>query len=353
MQNSTSNGVTIYQVAAEAGVSIGTVSRVLSNPAKVSEATRTRVLKAIEDLNYAPSMAARGLTKGNTHIVGLLVPYTPAQLFDDPHLLNCIQGIEEALNENDWNLLLATATREHDPSSSYDRLLRSRYIDGAVVIETRESEAVSLHSQLEQQHFPWVVLGYPVGIIPCHAIHSDDFQGAQAMTQHLIKLGHTRIGVISADPRPIGFEERLRGHKQILTYHGLPFDENMLVYGNMTIESGYQAAEQLFGRKQEDQPTAIFALNDRMALGAIQWVQEHGLKVPQDISIVGFDDISDAVRATPKLTTVRQSSRQIGYDAVKLLFQLIKGEKPPIRMVIGVELMVRDSSGPAPNRIAV
>lgn len=343
MQNNGANGITIYQVAAEAGVSIGTVSRVLSNPAKVSEATRSRVLKAIEQLNYTPSMAARGLTKGNTHIVGLLVPYTPAQLFKDPHLLGCIQGIEEALNEQDWNLLLATATREHDPSSSYDRLLRSRYIDGAVVIETRESEAVSLHSQLEQQHFPWVVLGYPVGIIPCHSIHADDFQGAQSMTNHLIKLGHKRIGIISADPRPIGFEERLRGHKQILAYYSLPFEENLLVYGDMTIESGYQAAAQLLQR--EGRPTAIFALNDRMALGAMQWVQEHQLRIPQDVSVVGFDDIPTANLSNPRLTTVRQPSIQIGYEAVKLLFQLIKGEKPPIRMVIAAELVVRTSSG--------
>src|SRR5690348_12542014 len=116
MQNGESVGVTIYQVAEQAGVSIGTVSRVLSNPSKVSETTRARVLKVIEKLNYVPSMAARGLTKGNTRVIGLLCPYTPTQLFNDPHLLGCMQGIEEALNEQNWNLLLSTATREHDPS---------------------------------------------------------------------------------------------------------------------------------------------------------------------------------------------------------------------------------------------
>lgn len=348
MPNGESAGVTIYEVAAEAGVSIGTVSRVLSNTANVSDITRAKVLKAIQRLNYVPSMAARGLTRGNTNVIGLLVPYTPSQLFNDPHLLGCMEGIETALNEQDWNLLLSTATKEHDPSSSYDRLLRSRYIDGAVVIETRESEAVTLHNQLQRQHYPWVVLGYPVGIVACHSIHADDFQGAQAMTDYLIKLGHTHIGIVSADPRPLGFEERLRGHKQLLSYHGIPFDENLLVYGGMTIESGYQIAPSLLQR--ENPPTAIFALNDRMALGIVQWCQEHNIAIPGDVTVVGFDDISAAAHSNPPLTTIRQSSIQIGYQAVKLLFQLIKGEKPPIRMVIATELVVRASSGPPQER---
>lgn len=347
MQNGESVGVTIYQVAEQAGVSIGTVSRVLSNPSKVSETTRARVLKVIEKLNYVPSMAARGLTKGNTRVIGLLCPYTPTQLFNDPHLLGCMQGIEEALNEQNWNLLLSTATREHDPSSSYERLLRSRYIDGALVIETQESEAVSLHAQLQRQHFPWVVLGYPVGIVPCHSIHADDYQGSQALTDYLLKLGHRRIGIISAEPRPLGFEERLRGHKKILSYNGITFDENLLVYGSMTIESGYEAVSQLL--KRENPPTAIFALNDRMALGAIRWVTEQGLRIPQDISIVGFDDIPAASQVVPGLTTVRQPSIKIGYEAINLLFKLIKGENPPIRMVLATELVIRNSSGPLPG----
>jgi DNA-binding LacI/PurR family transcriptional regulator len=338
------NKATIYDVAAEAGVSIGTVSKVLSNTSRISATTREKVLQAVSKLNYVPSMAARGLTKGRTGVVGVLVPYTTEQLFNDPHLLSNLHGIDETLSEREYTMLTATARKIHDPASSYERLLRSRFIDGAIVMETQESQAVDLHRQLAREHYPWVVLGYPIGIIPHYSLHADDYQGAQQVAEHLLALGHRNIGIVSADPRPFGFEERLRGFRQILAYHKIPFDERLMVYGDMTIESGYKIAPKLLQR--ENRPTAIFALNDRMALGIMQWAQKQGWNIPQDLSIVGFDDIPAASMTTPQLTTIRQPAIDMGREAVKMLFQLLEGGKSPSRIVLTTDLLVRGSSGP-------
>lgn len=339
------SAVTIYQVAAEAGVSIATVSKVLSNTPYVSEATRQKVLEAVERLGYVPNPAARSLTKGRTGILGLLIPYGPEQVFNDPHLMGVIYGIEKTLNERDYNLLLATARHQGDPASAYGRLMRSRYLDGAIVLETSGSER--LIQQLTQLKCSWVILGYQIAPDqPAHAVHCTDRNSAQQLTEHLIGQGHRRIGVISAEPRPSAFDERLAGYRAALATHGLPYDESLLAWGDMTIDSGYAVAPKLLDRP--DRPTAIFALNDRMALGLSRWALDHTVQIPADVSIVGFDDIPMAALNTPSLTTIRQPAVMLGQEATHMLFQLLDGEPVSTETQVPGELIVRDSSGPAP-----
>jgi len=334
--------VTIYQVAEAAGVSIGTVSKVLSNKQGVGEKTRQRVMKVAKEMGYAPSLAARSLTGGRTGIIGLLVPYSPAQLFSDPHLLRNMLGIEEALNELDYNLLLVTAQKENDPASSYERLFRSRYFDGIIVMETEKSGRLALHQRLAQQESPWVVLGYPASIEPCFSVYSDDFLGGQLVAKHLLSLNHHDIALINADPRPSAFDERVRGFFDVLKMQNVDVKRQVVEHGNMSRTSGYEAAARLFARPF--QPTAVFSLNDRMALGVIDWLHENGRRVPEDVSVIGFDDIVDSCTNHPPLTTVRQQGVNMGREAVNLLFRLLNDEKPPSRVVMATELLVRDSS---------
>lgn len=342
--------ITIYEVAAQAGVSISTVSKVLSNTARVNNTTREKVLKAVELLNYVPSLAAKGIANGRTSIIGCVVPFTPSQLLNDPHLQGNICGIQEALNARDYSLLPATASQEHSPSSSYERLLRSRYIDGAIVMETQESKSLNLHNQLANQRYPWVMLGYPVGMVPCYCVHADDLQGAQRMTEHLLKLGHTRIGILTVKDGAYAFSERFRGFRQMLNHYKVNFDERMVAYcEDCTTEGAYKVVANLF--ESPERPTAIFALNDRMALGAVKWTQAHGLRIPDDLTVVGFDDIPLAAVSNPPLTTVKQPSVAMGIEAVNLLFTLIdKGQTVSSRIVVNTELIVRGTSGTVPNR---
>ncbi len=342
--------VTIYDVAARAGVSISTVSKVLSSSTRVNKVTREKVLTAIKQLNYVPSLAARGIASGRTSIIGLVSPYTPLQLLHDPHLQANICGIEEILNEHDYALLIATANREHESAPSYERLLRSNYIDGAVVMETQESKSPDLHRQLSQQRYPWVILGYPVGMVPSYCVHADDLQGAQSMTEYLISLGHRRIGVIEVKDSAYASEERVRGYRQMLAQKGLPFDKSLVVDGrDWSTEGAYKAVPKLLERP--DRPTAIFAVNDCMAFGVLQYAREHGLLVPEDLTVVGFDDIPAAATSFPPLTTIRQPSIQMGHEAIKLLFKLLEGGTNSSRVVVSTEVVVRASSGPPPEKV--
>jgi len=330
--------VTIYQVAEKAGVSISTVSKALSNKNGISASTRQQVWDAAQSLGFVPSLAARSLTGGKTGIIGLLVPYSPEQLFADPHLLGNIHGIEQALNEQNCNLLLATAQKEHDPASSYERLFRANYFDGVIVMETQESRQHELHRRLSQNEMSWVILGYPAGITPCYSVYADDYQGGQLAAQHLLSLGHTKLGIVSADPRPSAFDERLRGFEQVLKQNSLQLNEIDIFLGDMTRESGYKLAPKLFKSKA----TAFFALNDRMALGLMDWARENNIHIPNDVAIIGFDDIPDA--ATAKLTTIKQPAVEMGREAVNLLFRLLNHEATPSRIVTPATLIQRQTT---------
>jgi DNA-binding LacI/PurR family transcriptional regulator len=335
---------TIDEVAERAGVSRGTVSKVLSGTYYASARTREKVERAAVELGYRPNLAARALSKGRTFVVGLLIPYDPNQLFADPHLLDIIRGVEAAANERDYNVLLSTSHRPSDPSSAYSRVLRSNYVDGMVVIEGPNMTLIA--EQLKQQSSPWVVSGYgpPGSDAPC--VHADDPTITAELIEHLITYGHRRIGVISSQPRPEAFDKRLRGFHQALHHNGLYCDPSLITYGDMSVESGYHAAARLLGRP--DYPTAIWALNDRMALGALQWAREHGLHVPTDISIAGFDDIAAAALSDPPLTTVRLPSYREGHEAIKLVFQMLDGVTVNREIVVPTDVIVRSSTGPAP-----
>jgi DNA-binding LacI/PurR family transcriptional regulator len=335
--------ITIYQVAAEAGVAISTVSKVLSNKSGISAATRLKVQQAVERLGYVPSLSARGLTGGQTGIIGLIYAYPPELLFTDPYLLENLLGIEEALIDLDYNLLISTG-READLYSSFDRMLRSRYFDGVIIMETNEVHKLALHARIKEQDLPWVVMGYPGGIQPCYAVYANDFQGGQLVAEHLLGLGHRRFGVLNTHTQPSGVGERLRGFRQVLKKHRLTLDPELVFYGDFTIDSGYRVAPDILARS--NRPTAIFSVNDRMALGVMKWAQEQGISIPGDVSLVGFDDIDAASHSTPALTTVKQPGILIGRAVVDVIHRLIQGEIFPMQTVFDTELVVRGTTGP-------
>lgn len=335
---------TIDEVAARAGVARGTVSKVLSGTYYVSAATRAKVERAAAELGYRPNLAARALSKGRTYVIGLLIPYDPDQLFADPHLLDIIRGVEAAANQRDYNVLLSTAHRPNDPASAYSRVLRSNYVDGLIVHEGANMAAIT--AQLSQQRSPWVISGYSVGGVESYCVHADDATISGTMAEHLLQLGHQRIAVISSEPRPRAFDERLRGFEATLARHGRPLDRRRLAFGDMSVASGYAAAARLLD--MAERPSAVWALNDRMALGALQWAHEHGLHVPGDLSIAGFDDIGMAALSQPALTTVRLPSYREGHEAINTLFQLLDGTPTAREVLVPTDVIIRSSTGPAP-----
>lgn len=334
---------TIKDVAAQAGVSYQTVSRVINNQPGVTESTRSKVQQAIEALDYRPNLAARTLPRRRSHIIGLIIPYEADYLFRDPHLLAQISGIDAEANARGYNLLLSTAGGADSGLEAYERFIRNQVADGALVIETR---ALQEGNQLLTQHkYPYVCLGYDLSNSNAHFVHYDDKAGATTATRHLIKKGHRRIGVINGPffNEVAWLKERLEGYRQALAEANIPFDPALVVSGDYTRYSGQLATDQLL--KLSSPPTAIFAFNDRMAMGAIWALRAAGLQVPQDVAVVGFDDIPTAADFTPSLTTVKQPGKKLGQVATQLLFKLIAGDPVAEReIVLPAELIVRQSS---------
>lgn len=342
----------IYDVAKRAKVSTATVSKVLSNTPYVSATTRERVLEAVKALDYEPSLAARALTHNRTYIVGLVIPYDPNYLFSDPFLLEVIRGVDEAVTNHDYNLLLSTATRASNQTnqrSAYNRLMRSGYVDGAITIETFEGDEPA--HQLEAAGIQRVSVGYLGTSVASNAIHSDDYGGALAIVRYLLDLGHRRIGVISGPPNFMGaMDERLHGYQQALQEYNAIYDSRLIAFGDFTVESGYLAATHLLAL--EPRPTALFGMNDRMAIGAIRRARELGLKVPGDLSVTGFDDVALSIAVDPPLTTVRQNAFGIGHTAASKLFDLLDNQMEAFdSVVLPTELIVRGSTAPLVNQL--
>lgn len=330
---------TIDKVAKLAGVSPATVSKVLNNRPYVSAETRSIIERVIAETGFVPSQRARGLSKRRSFILGLLIPYTPDQVFTDPHLLECIRGIESEANEHEYNVLLSTARAPSEAASACVRLLRSDVIDGAVVLETLDLKPFA--EGLGRREAPLVVIGYAHAEGIC-SVHADDYGGARQATEHLLAQGHRRIGVISSAPRPFALEERMRGIHEALAGAGLQHDPRLLALGDFSVESGEAAGAHLLALPER--PSAIFALNDRMALGVMRAAQSRGLRVPEDLSIVGFDDIALATLVTPALTTVRQPGFELGAAAARQLFALLESQPSPEASVIPTTLLVRGST---------
>jgi DNA-binding LacI/PurR family transcriptional regulator len=335
--------VTIKDVAAQASVSYQTVSRVINNQANVTAETRRRVQQAIDDLNFRPNLAARSLALRRSNIIGLIVPYEADYFFRDPNLLAQISSVDAEANARGYNLLLSTAAGSDNGLEAYERFIRNQVADGALVIETA---AGAIGNQLlSQYNYLYVNLGYDLSETRKYFVHANDRRGACEATQHLLEKGHRRIGIINGPPiGAVGAaQERLTGHLEALTETGLTFDPCLMVYGDYTRPSGQRAAEELLALPNP--PTAIFAFNDRMAMGAIWALKKAGLRVPEDMAVVGFDDIPAAADFTPPLTSVRHSGGQTGQVAAQMLFKLIEGE--PVdnpEVLLPAELIVRQSS---------
>lgn len=333
----------IYDVAKLANVSTATVSKVLSNTPYVSSRTKERVLEAVRQLDYAPSLAARGLTQSRTYIIGLVIPYDPDYLFDDPYLLEVMRGVEGAALEQNYTVLLSMA-KKADQRSAYTRLLRTGYVDGAITVETFEGDAAA--QEMEARGMPRVSIGYRGGTHPVNCVHSNDYTGGYEATKHLLSLGHRRLGFISGPAHFMGAtEERQRGTRDALKEFGLELENYPVVYGDFTLESGYAASIAML--EIAERPTAIFAMNDRMAAGVMRRAREVGLNLPGDLSVIGFDDISLAALLEPPLTTIRQPSVQMGRVALEKLYEVISlgtGDFEPL--VLPVELILRGSTAP-------
>ncbi len=329
--------VTIVDIARETGVSYSTVSRVLSGFEFVKEDTRQRVLEAAQRLGYVANIGARSLAGGKSHVIGLLVPG-----LDNGYIGEVARGIDEELARVNYDLMLYTTHRQRGKESAYVHAIANGLTDGLILVVPLVMDYLQ---GLQAQNFPYVLVDQGDPTNRSNIVDATNWQGAYAATEYLINLGHSRIGLISGLMQIASARERLEGYKAALADHQIAFDPALIAEGDFWQTSGYQAALRLLDLNPL--PTAIFASNDLSAFGAMDAIRERGLSIPDDISIVGFDDIPQASLVHPKLTTVRQPLDQMGRVAVQMLLDQIENpSQPPRRITLATQLIVRDSCKP-------
>ncbi len=326
--------LTIQDVARAAGVSVSTVSRVLNDKDDVAPETYDRVRAVIQQLGYASSLAARSMRSHRTNVIGLIVPDVA-----DSFSIQVMKGVNQAIFKFDYDLIIYTSGSIKKRSAAereqyFVSLLNGSVTDGVIIV----TPAATVFSTAAP-----VVTVDPNSICPeCLMIMATNHAGAMAAMEHLIGLGHRRIGFISGRPDLQSAQRRLEGYQDALRQANIPLDPELIATGDFSIETGRLCARNLLSLSNP--PTAIFAANDQSAIGTIEAACEMGLCVPEDLSVVGFDNIPEAAYFNPALTTVDQFIAEMGYVATEMLISLIQGESLGTDLYkMATRLVVRDS----------
>lgn len=325
---------TMKDVAREAGVSLGTVSNVLNNHPSVSGENREKVLLAVKKLNYNPNYAARALKTQRSKSVGLILPD-----IGNPFYPECARGVEDTARANGYNLFLCNSDRDEKKERNYINALFEKLIDGLILFKTQLSveELESYNAQL-----PLVLVD--IGLDAdhnCQIVKVDDYLGIQQALQYLWDFQHRRIAFIAGSNDSLSSRDRVRSYMDFFRKKNHPINESYIQHGHYDWHSGYVCTNNFLNRV--DQPTAVLCANDLMAIGAMKAIQERGLNIPRDISVMGYDDIDMASLCAPELTTVRQPKYEMGQSSMRALLERIDNGRPPGVISLNTEIIERRS----------
>ncbi|ACS78410.1 LacI family DNA-binding transcriptional regulator [Maridesulfovibrio salexigens] len=327
---------TIRDVARLAQVSTATVSRVINSPDSVREKTREKVLRAMKMCNYKYNALARGFATKKSNTIGLIIPNINNPVFAESTL-----GVQEYAEEKQIKVILGNTSYKISQEESLIKALRESQVDGLIITTTNPKGEII--KSLTDEGIPFVLLFSTVKNGPVSAVGVDNYRGGYVATEHLISLGHRRIGMIAGSFTVTDRSyHRWHGYRQCLKDHGLPYDKDLLVQTEYSLSGGRDSIKQLL--KHGSPPSAVFCSNDYIALGAIKGAREAGLSLPEDLSIVGFDDMPTASYMVPALTTIRQPAYEMGRRACELLLQKMENPEKPEQHMMETKLIVREST---------
>jgi LacI family transcriptional regulator len=331
--------VTLQDVARHAGVSPKTVSNVLNDWPYVTDETRQKVQQAIADLGYRPSVLATSLRTGQTKTIGVVIPD-----ITNPFFGQAVRGCEDVLYTAGYSIFLCNTNEDPVKERGYLDMLVSRGVDGLLMFGARSSAEVL--SSVVYDWIPIVAEDSPAQHSNTTVVEIDNVTGARLGTAHLLHNGRRRVGHLAGPAERLAAQHRLEGYRLALADAGLADDPALVVHGHPSIRGGYQAALKLI---EGQHPTALFCYNDLMAIGAMIACRHLGLAIPQDLALVGFDDVAIASLVVPALTTIRVCQYLMGRTASELLLERLAGKESPTKHVLfPVELIERDSSGGVP-----
>lgn len=330
--------VTMRQVADFAGVSTTTVSHVLNATRPVSDDLRQRVFQAIAELNYQPNVLARSLRRNETYTIGLIIPNNA-----NPFYAELARAVEKVSFEAGYSVVLCNSDRDLKKEVQYAELMVKKRVDGIIFVGAWVGEHIEHLARIQQQGMPLVSIDRNTHGLAIDCVIADNALGGRQATGHLIELGHERIACIGGFPTGTPNAERITGYHEALQRAALPLDDELLLKADFQFDGGYDAARQLLDSSAP--PSAIFACNDLMAIGAIRAALDVGKQVPRDLSIVGFDDISIASFSNPALTTINHPKYDMGFLAASMLIERIQDEEQSHRKeILPTELILRQST---------
>ena len=340
MEESAGRPATIKDVAAHAHVSVATVSAILNRNKYVSPTLAQRVQESIAALGYERNSLGQGLKKQTSQTIGLIISD-----ITNPFFTSVVRGVEDVANARGYSLILGNTDEDVKKEMGYIHLLECKRVDGLIISATQSNHAFLRSWPVHR--LPLVSIDRLPDEVSIDAVLIDNVAGARQAVEHLIALGHERIGIVTGLAGITTTDERLIGYQQALAAHGIPLDPALIAEGNSRIDGGESATLQLLTREAA-RPTALFVTSGLMIIGALQAIAQVGLRCPQDLALVGFDDFVWAGVMHPRLTTVCQPTYEIGQKAAQLLFDRIeKRDAVPQVVRLQPRLIIRESSGGA------
>ncbi len=331
--------VTIYDIAKRTGLSVATISRVLNNSDDVKRETKEYVNKVIKEMNYVPNAIARSLKNKKTSSIGILV-----YAIDSPFFSELIASIEDFFTNKDYHILLATISGSAKSEIDLLNFLVKKEVEGIMLLGSYNDK--NIYEELERisKKIPIILVGDYIDLETIYSVNSDNLEGAYKAVKYLIDLGHRDIGILTGYKGQYDSEERLKGYKKALLEAGIEFNPNYVFPGDYSVEKCQNGIVQFIERNSKI--TALFAVSDMMAIGAMTGLLQHDYKVPDDISIMGFDNIKNASFVYPSLSTVDQRIKVLGRLAASLMIEALNSEKSyPQRVINKTNLIIRDSTG--------
>lgn len=331
--------VSIKDVAELAGVSVATVSRTLSRPDKVAESTREKVMAAVEKCGYVTNVMASNFRRRRSQLIVVLVPDIANQFYS-----SIVQEIELVARRHGYQILLGETQQDPETELAYSALVSQRMADGIITLGMKIPFKVDpQRKQADSKWPPLVMVGEYTGRIPLPKVGIDNAQAAAEATRHLVDLGHKRIAFIGGPKNFTLCKERLKGFRRVMRKAGLELPPEYIQFGEFKLAAGHSEVKAVLATRTR--PTALFCANDEIAMGVMKGLREAKLRVPGDISIIGFDDLDIADYCSPPLTTIRQPRRQMGSAAMELMLRILRGDATREECItLPHELIVREST---------
>ncbi|HEW91252.1 MAG TPA: LacI family transcriptional regulator [Thermotogaceae bacterium] len=327
--------VTIKDIARIAGVSVNTVSRALNNKPDINQETKKRILEIADELGYVKNFTASSLKQSKSRIIGVVIADN-----SNPFYAEVLKGIEAAARKYGYQIILCNTERDYKIEKDMIKILIGRRVDGLIVgpVQTKDDDI----RMLENMNFPTVILGRHFNDIEIDEIYNDEVKGGYLATKHLIDRGRRKIVMLNGFLEKSPAKMRLEGYQKALEDSNIPFDESRVFIGDIDFLDGYERTLELIEKGIDFD--GVFCYNDIMAFGAIKALRENGFKIPEDVSIVGYDDVLYSELVNPPLTTVRIKKYELGFEAMRMLISRLKGRRKRIKkIVLDVELVIRES----------